>query len=394
MKKFILIPFLALFSFAASAQYYQDSNNPDILKHDIHPSTPPRVEFVLPQVNGYTLFKSDLHVHTMFSDGTVTPEHRVQEAWFDGLDVIAITDHIEHRPYEEKLLEFVKPYTKKGTKPVNNIVVRKDATKEGFFVDLNVPVALAQKEAEKYGIVIIPGTEITREPKVIGHYNALFVTDSNAIYDTDPFKAIQNAKAQGAIVMHNHPGWTRPNMDILEFEQKVYDAGLIDGIEIMNGGEFYPKAIDRALKYNFYMSSNTDLHPSSAESYRAQGNRRPMTFILAKDSSLESLREALEAKRTIAYSFGSVAGPEALLKALFDASVQVKYVSTDSKGRSTVTLTNNTSLNFLLRTEGYNKTILKPFTTVRLTFKAGDNLCIVENFWVSSEERMVVNIKW
>jgi 3',5'-nucleoside bisphosphate phosphatase len=37
-------------------------------------------------------------MHTIFSDGDVWPTVRVQEAYMEGLDVIAITDHIERNP--------------------------------------------------------------------------------------------------------------------------------------------------------------------------------------------------------------------------------------------------------------------------------------------------------
>ena len=32
-----------------------------------------RTEIVTPQVNGYNVYKADLHIHTLFSDGDVTP---------------------------------------------------------------------------------------------------------------------------------------------------------------------------------------------------------------------------------------------------------------------------------------------------------------------------------
>lgn len=56
-----------------------------------------RREIVIPQVNGYTVYKADLHIHTIYSDGSVTPEYRVREAWMDGLDVMACTEHLEYR---------------------------------------------------------------------------------------------------------------------------------------------------------------------------------------------------------------------------------------------------------------------------------------------------------
>lgn len=51
---------------------------------------------------GFHVLKCDFHTHTIFSDGRVWPTMRVDEAWKDGLDAIAITDHIEVRPVETR----------------------------------------------------------------------------------------------------------------------------------------------------------------------------------------------------------------------------------------------------------------------------------------------------
>ncbi len=44
---------------------------------------------------GRPLYKgyADLHLHTNFSDGTMSPEELIVEAMHAGLDAIAITDH-------------------------------------------------------------------------------------------------------------------------------------------------------------------------------------------------------------------------------------------------------------------------------------------------------------
>lgn len=47
----------------------------------------------MPDVLGFKTLKCDFHSHTIFSDGDVWPSYRVEEAWRDGLDAIAITDH-------------------------------------------------------------------------------------------------------------------------------------------------------------------------------------------------------------------------------------------------------------------------------------------------------------
>ena len=57
----------------------------------------------LPSLNGLVPVKCDFHVHTVFSDGDVWPTARVKEAWQDGLDAIAITDHTSATPSRRQL---------------------------------------------------------------------------------------------------------------------------------------------------------------------------------------------------------------------------------------------------------------------------------------------------
>ena len=238
MKKILSVALATIAAVTASAQMtYPDAVNKDINRHSIRYSRGARTEIVLPQVNGYNIYKADLHTHSAFSDGSVLPEYRVKEAWIDGLDVMAVTEHIEYRRQESKMLEYLEDYAKKGEQIDNWDIINKPADKKGIRVDLNYAVELSQKAAAQYGLLIIPGTEITRNPQQIGHYNALFTTDNNAIYDADPLQSFRNAKAQGALIQHNHPGWQRKSIDMPEFEVKAYAEGLIDGIEVMNGSD-------------------------------------------------------------------------------------------------------------------------------------------------------------
>ena len=81
MKKLVLIVFLTIsFCFSGSGQ---------------------RKIVNLPDLPGYVTLKCDFHMHTVFSDGNVWPTVRVGEAYRDGLDAIAITDHIEYSPKED-----------------------------------------------------------------------------------------------------------------------------------------------------------------------------------------------------------------------------------------------------------------------------------------------------
>ncbi|MBQ9137278.1 MAG: histidinol-phosphatase [Alistipes sp.] len=362
MKK-ILVSILALLPLCATAQY-----NPEILRTPVAQPAQ-RVELILPVVNGYNIYKADLHTHSIYSDGEVTPAFRVREAYFDGLDAIAITEHIEYRRIEGKMLKFVKGYTDgKALKAQNYDLIRKPADEKGILADLNYPVDEAIKESKKYDVLVIKGAEITREPVAIGHFNALFTKDNNALYDPDPLQSLKNARAQGALIQHNHPGWRRTSCDKTEFEKKAYAEGLIDGIEVANGGSLYLPIIARAKEDNLFVAANTDIHPTTAEYYRLKGQMRNMTLIFAKERTLESLREALEAKRTLALSGGYVSGDEQLLKDLFLASIEYKVVATDKKGTRTVRIMNNCSLPYQFKTsKNANPVTLQPFQSLQLS---------------------------
>ncbi|MBP3548983.1 MAG: histidinol-phosphatase [Rikenellaceae bacterium] len=394
MKRSIMLFATLLIASAASAQhYYQDAKNPDITRHTLHNSSQ-RVEFVLPEVNGYTIYKADLHTHSIYSDGDCTPEFRVREAWYDGLDVLAITEHVEYRRHEGNMIKALGGILPEGTKAQNHNIINKAADERGIASDLNLPVELARKTAKGYGLTIISGVEITRTPETIGHYNALFTTDNNAIYDADPAESMRKARAQGALIMHNHPGWRRTSLEQTEAERGFYAAGLIDGVEVMNGSSFYPLAIDWAHEGKLFVSSNTDIHDATAETYRINGVRRNMTLIFAKDQSVESLREAIAARRTLAYSLGTLAGDEALLRDLFLASMQMRVVAEASNGVKTVALTNMSSVAYVLRYGSGNPVVINPFSTrTAKTNKEGVLRFTVENMWCGSDAQLKIEVR-
>ena len=59
---------------------------------------------VFPDVEGYVTLVTDLHTHSVFSDGHVWPKIRVGEALRDGLDGLAITEHLEYQPHRADIL--------------------------------------------------------------------------------------------------------------------------------------------------------------------------------------------------------------------------------------------------------------------------------------------------
>lgn len=394
MKKVFLTVALLLASAVVSAQYYKDAHNVDML-HVRQPRTQCRTELRMPDVDGYKAIKADLHTHTVFSDGGMNMESRVKEAWFDGLDVMAVTEHLEYRPSEKQWVKYLKGYTDGAEASDYSFVSEnRPASAANIKADLNYPVEVARKEASKYGITIIPGIEITRKEGEYCHFNALFTTDNNAIYAPETIESVRNAKKQGALVMHNHPGWKHKDLNLTEYEKMIYKENLIDGIEIMNGAEFYPKAIDRAIKHNLFMAACTDIHYITSTSYANFGVLRNMTIIFAKDSSLESLREALDAKRTIAYSYGVLAGSEELLSKFVSACITCEFMTLDYKQRPIYKLTNNSSVEYCFSADGHNLVNLPANSsiTVRVDKKGASLNLVFENVWCSSNKFLTLTV--
>lgn len=384
MKKFITL-MMCLASISASAQYhYTDANNPEMLHH-VASKAPCRKVFTLPVVNGYNIYLADLHTHSVYSDGSVLPKFRIAEAWQDGLDIIAITEHIEYRPAEKAFYEYLKKYTAVEYNKEKGINIP--------MVDLNTAVNVAATEGKNYDILVIPGSEITRNGTTVGHFNALFTTDNNLIYDEDPVQAIRNAKAQGALVMHNHPGWRKTSLDFTDTEKIAYEEGLIDGVEVMNGSEFYPGIIDRVQERGLFIAANSDIHGATAVDYRLTGSDRPMTLILARDKSMESIREALESNRTIALGYGELCGEEGLLAELFKASITFDELNVTEKNK-VLQLTNKTSIPYLIQLEGKNPVHIDPHSAVRMTIDKNTKMLKMSiiNMWCSADSHPVVEL--
>lgn len=376
---------MCLASISASAQYhYTDANNPEMLHH-VASKAPCRKVFTLPVVNGYNIYLADLHTHSAYSDGSVLPKFRIAEAWQDGLDIIAITEHIEYRPAEKAFYEYLKKYTAVKYNKEKGINIP--------MVDLNTAVNVAATEGENYDILVIPGSEITRNGTTVGHFNALFTTDNNLIYDEDPVQAIRNAKAQGALVMHNHPGWRKTSLDFTDTEKIAYEEGLIDGVEVMNGSEFYPGIIDRVQERGLFIAANSDIHGATAVEYRLTGSDRPMTLILARDKSMESIREALESNRTIALGYGELCGEEGLLAELFKASITFDELNVTEKNK-VLQLTNKTSIPYLIQLEGKNPVHIEPHSAVRMTIDKNTKMLKMSiiNMWCSADSHPVVEL--
>lgn len=317
---------------------------------------------VVPDIPGFVTLKGDFHTHTVFSDGSVWPDVRVGEAVVEGLDVIAITDHIEYRPH---LCDVPS--------------------------DHNRSYEIAKPVADKHKIILVKGAEITRSMPP-GHFNALFIKDAAALAKDD-FKAVmEEVKKQGGYIIWNHPGWKQQQPDTIKWfdiHTWLYDNGLMNGIEIYNEKEYYPTVFDWALQKKLTIFANSDIHNPIGMSYDLAHSHRPMTLVFAKERTEAAVKEALLSGRTAAFTDNMVRGKEEWVKPLFIACVKAV-----KKGKKTE-LTNHSGIDFDLEVtlDGGHKNIrLKAngkamVNTVKL-FKMK-----VKNFEVGPEKPLEVTVE-
>jgi 3',5'-nucleoside bisphosphate phosphatase len=350
---------LATFLFSGiSSSFSQVSNG--VMRFDEQRLPQKRDIITIPDVNGYKVLKCDLHIHTVFSDGTVWPNIRLAEAWQEGLDAISLTDHMEYQPHRNEV-------------STNN----------------NLPYEFLKNDAAKSNVILIKGAEITRSTPP-GHFNAIFtgdvsgfVTESSGERDRE---AVQKASDQNAFIFWNHPGW-KPNIEgsyeWLPFIEDLYQNKMLHGIEVFNGFGFHMKALDWCIDKGLTVMGNSDVHNLTKDTYDLKHDymHRTMTLILAKERSESSLKEALLAGRTIAWAGKYLAGKEENVLNLFNACVEISPPHYSEKQKTGAELKyyeikNNSDLYFELELKsgkGTPKFILFPGSSQVISAESGQS---------------------
>lgn len=362
-SKFLLIA-IAIFALTTSAMAQKKND----ITQSVHTGKH-RQEIIIPQIKGYNVYKADFHTHTIYSDGNITPSLRVREAWNDGLDILAITDHIEYRRIERDLIKYMGEYIKEEyrnlPKGVNTNLQGVAADERGILANLNANYDEAIESNQQYGMLIVRGVEITRNE---GHFNAIFTTDNNKIYHPDIKQSIKNAVDQGAFVFQNHPKHNKTTKTSMSpLAEELHSSGLVKGMEIGNGWAFWGRLVPYCIKNNVPMFSNSDGHSTIAERFQPyynDGVYRNMTFVLAKKCDEKSIKEAIEKGRTIAYHNNRLIGKEEYLAELFKASVSIEHLC-DNKKETMVMLTNKSSLPYSVKV-GKGEMIVHAMSTVQL----------------------------
>lgn len=343
MRNFLLIG-LFLVSTLATAQR---NNGKGMLYLDENRRPVYRENIMIPEVNGKVVLKCDFHTHTVFSDGHVWPNVRNQEAWQEGLDALAITDHIEYTPHKEDV---------------------KVAHNRGY--------ELLKRDAARNNIILVKGTEITRNTPP-GHFNAIFIGDASGYTEDRTGEqdraAVMKAAAQNAFIFWNHPGWQpgiEGSYEWIGMVDDLHQSKALHGIEVINGFGIHLKALDWCIDKGLTVMGSSDIHNLVAHDYDRSKEyvHRSMTLVMAEERTPEGIREALDKGRTVAWASKYLAGKEEHVRALFDACVELlpsHYSDVRSNGSSMsfYEIRNNSDLYFELELNegsGTKRVVLYP----------------------------------
>ncbi len=343
---------LFLLIFLGTAFFVQAQTDNGVFRMNEFRNPQKRQIIQVPNIEGFQTLKCDFHMHTVFSDGHVWPGVRVQEVWQEGLDVMAITDHIEYTPHSHDVK-----------------------------INHNRAWELAKDQAAENNLIFIKGTEITRNTPP-GHFNAIFIDDASGYIEdraNDHDKqAVMKADEQNAFIFWNHPGWKvnsiEGSYEWIDFVDELKKENNLHGIEVFNGFGFHKKALDWAVDKDLTVLGNTDIHNLVAHDYSLGDYvHRTMTLVFAKERTAGSVREALEAGRTVAWASKYIAGKEEHVRNLFNACVELGP-SFHTKGeRKYFEIRNTSDLYFELEAEsgnGTEKVTLFPQTAQVITAPA------------------------
>jgi hypothetical protein len=349
----------------------------------------------IPDLKGYVTLKCDFHIHTVFSDGTVWPTVRIDEAYREGIDAISITEHIYPATGRRAYLQEIEKLSNVSLKGISH----------------NTSYEIAKPYAQNMDIILIRGSEITHTMPP-GHHNAIFLNNSDELDKPDWMASFRAAKAQNAFFFWCHPGRVADQPDTTLWwpeHTRLLQEGLMHGIEVAGntGNAYYPEAHGWCLEKKLTMIGNSDVHPPLTPF--AYGKERTMTLVFAKERTAESIREALNERRTAVSWKEHIIGEEKYLKELFGNALDINVTKTGNTAQ--ITLKNKSDLTFHLKSTAHDarltyfrNTSVEPVTiapqsvqtiSVRLNdgITGGDVNFVVKNFLVEPNRGMKYTIK-
>ena len=185
----------------------------------------------------------DFHIHTTWSDGKCSPDRVVELYGDSGFDVIAITDHV-----------LDSESIKKARKQTSGL----SAVSRSEFSNYQQALwAAARRAWEKYGMLVVPGVEITNNT---ARYHILSLDIKEYISpDLDVEAIIEKTREQQGISVACHPyvrnhSGEDPSVYLWKNHERL--ATMFDAWEVANRDDLFN--VVGLKKFNYI--ANSDFH--------------------------------------------------------------------------------------------------------------------------------------
>jgi predicted metal-dependent phosphoesterase TrpH len=163
----------------------------------------------------------ELHAHSTWSDGAVDLPALVDLYGGAGFDVLAVTDHVHRAP-------------------------GRGISSASFEAYLGAVEAEAERAASRYGLLVIPGLELTyddADPRRAAHVLALGLRSFVGL-DHGLDRALADARERGAALVGAHPytlgaSAGAPRATARLAEEPDWAAQAVDRLEICNRHDFF-----------------------------------------------------------------------------------------------------------------------------------------------------------
>ncbi|MBF0463601.1 MAG: PHP domain-containing protein [Nitrospirae bacterium] len=188
----------------------------------------------------------DFHIHTTYSDGSVELRKTIDIFGQAGFDVIAITDHVVNRDNPLGKLAHRFKYT---------------ITADNFTQYIYHIREEAQRAYDRYGMLVIPGIEITKNHFSASNSAHILIID---IHEFIPAclsyeEIFLKAKLQNALIVACHPHYMTRKIDkdtLFLWNNRGKYARYIDAWEIGNRDDIFN--VISLKKYPYI--ANSDFH--------------------------------------------------------------------------------------------------------------------------------------
>src|SRR5262245_60680962 len=172
---------------------------------------------------------AELHAHTTWSDGVLTPSELVDLYGRAGFDVLAITDHV----VRSEIAVHVRAETYRGY--------------------LDAVDVEAERARRQYGLLVLPGLELTvgnADPRRAGHALAVGLRKFVSV-DAGLEGALHEARAAGAALIAAHPGAASGSARGTAWfaENPERAAEVVDRFELFNREEGFDWVAHRNLPF-------------------------------------------------------------------------------------------------------------------------------------------------